>query len=271
MCDASQDEAVSCWSDPPHILTKLRDLLPFGKVTFAWDFSDFKDQTLEKIAEASLEQLLYWHLADATTVNNYPAETSLLWTKDDYFWFIHVPPNRQEFIRRIQEGDRLRYLERFHLNHDQVQVTFQELRLISREGQHSLVITEGVEFTYKWDSAFWETSLQNNQPLVDPSIFHLPPVQPDDPEILEFAAAAQFREEERNRQVQVPSLPPSSPPTPSTSSVSGWGDTSNQWNSRVPCWCKKEVCDCGYRPDTPPTPPSVVLWAPGQNYLPFRE
>jgi hypothetical protein len=43
LSDASQDLEVSCWSDPSHILTKLQNLLPFGKVTFPWDFIDFQD------------------------------------------------------------------------------------------------------------------------------------------------------------------------------------------------------------------------------------
>jgi hypothetical protein len=28
------------------------------------------------------------------------------------------------------------------------------------------------------------------------------------------------------------------------------------------------VCECGFRPRTPPTPEGIVLWAPGNNYLP---
>jgi hypothetical protein len=125
--DASQDLKVSCWSNPSHILTKLRDLLSFGQVTFPWDFIDFQNRILELIYSASQEQILYWHLADAATVNNYPAETVLLWTKDDYFWFIYIPSRREFLIQQLLAGEHLRYLEKFHLNHDQASVTFQEL------------------------------------------------------------------------------------------------------------------------------------------------
>jgi hypothetical protein len=103
LCDASQDKEVSCWSDPPHILSKLRDLLPFGKVTSAWDFSDFQDQVLEKVSDASQEQLLYWHLADAATVNNYPAESALLWTKDDYFGLSTFLPDAKNTFAKSKE------------------------------------------------------------------------------------------------------------------------------------------------------------------------
>ena len=81
---------------------------------------------------------------------------------------------------------------------------FQELRLVTQGSDHILAITEGIEFTYKWDSASWETTLENpDQSLVDPRIYHLPPDTPTDPEILEFTTA------------QLPTdlspLPPSSP------------------------------------------------------------
>ena len=263
--DASQCDIIDCWSDPPFLLNKLRDLLPFGKVTYQWDYEDFQNIDLARIAEAAQEQLLYWHLSEATTVNNSPAESILLWTKDDHFWFIHVPPQRQELIRRIRAGERVRYLERFSLNYDQVQVTWQEIRLVTRGTEFHLAIVEGKEFTYKWDSSNWETTLENpDHRLIDPQVYHLPPDTPDDPEILEFAEARA-----PPPLVETP-LPPSSPTSISTESVDGWGEP-NLWNGPRRCWCAKEVCDCGYRPDTPPTPPSVVLWAPGNAYLPFTQ
>jgi hypothetical protein len=50
-----------------------------------------------------------------------------------------------------------------------------------------------------------------------------------------------------------------------------WGaEPQFHWNTDR-CRCKKEVCDCGYRPDTPPTPPNIVLWAPRSVTLPYNE
>ena len=279
LVDASRDELVSCWSDPPVILKKLREELPFGRVTAPWDFETFRDQVLERISSYSLEQFLYWHLAQSATVNNHPAETVLLWVKDDYLWFIHIPPCRQEYIQCILAGERLRFIERFHLNYDQIQINFQELRLVTRgEDSYDLVITNGVEYTYKWDTEVWETTLQNCDNFIDPEVFHHPPETPEDQELLEFAEAIDLRNQETCTvaTAQIPNpwsedLPPSSPPSPSVSEVSGWNNSNNQWPVYCRCWCTKEVCDCGFRPDTPPTPPSVVLWTPGNNYLPFRE
>ena len=198
---------------------------------------------------------MYWHLSEATSLNNYPVEILLLWNSDDYFWFTHIPPREERLVQQIQEGSRFCYLERFRLDYSEIQATFQEIRLVSYDQGHRLVITEGKEYTYKWSTTTWETTLENpDHSLINPRIHHLPPQQPANTQVLEV-----LEQEE--------ALPPSSPPSTSDS-VSGWGDTPNIWASTGVCWCNKEVCDCGYRPDTPPTPPSVVLWAPGQNYLP---
>ena len=132
------------------VLQRLINLLPFGEVIPSSRFEEFVTQDLPSIADAAQEQLLYWHLADHPTLNNHPVESLLLWTKDDYFWFITVPPRREELIETIRRGERVRFLERFRLDHTEVQVSFQELRLKSHAQGHRLVITEGKEFTYKW-------------------------------------------------------------------------------------------------------------------------
>ena len=279
LLDASRDDLVSCWSDPPLLLKKLQEALPFGRITAPWDFKTFCDQVLEQISSYSLEQFLYWHLAQSTTVNNHPAETVLLWVKDDYLWFIHIPPCCQEYIQHILAGEHLRFIEQFHLNYDQIQINFQELHLVTgEEDSYDLVIPNGVKYTYKWDTEVWETTLQNCDSFIDPEVFHCPPETPEDQELLEFAEAIELRNQDTCAvtAAQIPNpwnenLPPSSPPSPSTSEVSGWNNSNNQWPVYHCCWCTKEVCDCGFCPDTPPTPPSVVLWSPGNNYLPFRE
>ena len=94
--DASTCDLINCWSDPPILLSKLCNLLPFGQVTYSWDFKTFMNNDLVHIAEVSQEQLLYWHLADSTTVHNLPTESLLLWNKDNYLWFLHVALRREE-------------------------------------------------------------------------------------------------------------------------------------------------------------------------------
>jgi hypothetical protein len=264
LIDVSRSELIDCWSNASKLLKDLYNLLPFGEALLPSQFEELVDQDLPKISRVAQEQLLYWHLSSATTIANHPVENILLWNKDDYFWFYHIPPREIELIAQILNGRRIRYLERFRLDYTEIQLTFQEIRLASHANGHRLAITEGREYTYKWANNTWENTLENpDQRLVDPRILHLPPDAPSDPAIIDFANTRRFFEEEQ--------LPPSSPPSPTTSDslATGWGVTSDQWNRTTSCWCSgKEICDCGYRPDTPPTPPSVVLWAPGQAYLP---
>ena len=142
------------------------------------------------------------------------------------------------------------------------------------EDSYDLVITNGVEFTYKWDTEVWETMLQNNDNFINPEVFHYPPENPEDQELLEFAEAIELCNQEIQAvaTAQIPNLwskdlPPSSPPSPSASEVSGWNNSINQWPVYHHSWCTKEVCDCSFQPDTPPTPPSVVLWTETTIYL----
>jgi hypothetical protein len=268
----SLQEWIDCWTDPPSIPRSLYTLLPFSKILYPWTYNTFVDVTLFDIAEQGSEQLLYWHLSQATTVNNAPANSILLWTKDEYFWFIDITPHQEEFKSRILGGERLRYLERFCLDYTQIELSFQELHLLTHKGGHRIVITEGKELTYKWSTPGWTTTLENpDHNLVDPQVYHFPPETPTDPEVIELL---EFREA-RNRPDPGPNppispLPPSSPPTsPSNSNTDGWGEPNPLWGLNT-CWCNKEVCDCGNCPQTPPTPPSVVLWSPGQKYLPYH-
>jgi hypothetical protein len=48
-----------------------------------------------------------------------------------------------------------------------------------------------------WDNAPWETTFCNpDTNLVDPRTFRLPPIEPTDPEVTEFAEAIQRRAED---------------------------------------------------------------------------
>ena len=83
----TQYEWIDCWTDPPCILRSLYILLPFAKILGTWDFESFIDITLADIAKTGLDQLLYWHLSDATTISNYPGKLSIMpW----YFYLLCV-------------------------------------------------------------------------------------------------------------------------------------------------------------------------------------
>ncbi|KAH9179075.1 hypothetical protein EDB89DRAFT_1901127 [Lactarius sanguifluus] len=255
-----QSTRIDCWADPPLVLKDLVNLFEFGET---WDhntFNNFQDD-LSAVVDTCNDQLLFWHLSDITT------EQLILWTKSDYLWFNHIPPQRDYLIQQLQAGNSVQYLDQFHLSYKEIEITFCKVWVVDREGPPSLVITEGTELTYSWESATWETTLNNpDHSLVNPCVYHEPPTDPNNPELVELLTA---RRANPLSLLACLSLPTSSPETEETnnSSNAGWGEEPNS----SMYWCTQEVCICGYRPETPPTPDSVVLWSPGHNYLPFRE
>ncbi|KAH9166536.1 hypothetical protein EDB89DRAFT_1910579 [Lactarius sanguifluus] len=258
--DISESSRIDSWVDPPLVLKNLVNLFEFGETWDTYAFNDFQDD-LSAVVDACNDQLLFWHLSDRTP------EQLILWTKSDYLWFNHIPPRRDYLIRQLQAGNSVRYLDRFRLSYEEIEITFYEIRVVDREGPPALVITEGTELTYSWERATWETTLNNpDHNLVNPRVYHQPPTDPNDPELVELLTARRTNPLSLLARL---SLPASSPETEETnnSSNSSWGEEPNVG----PCWCTQEVCICGYRPETPPTPEGVVLWSPGVNYLPFRE
>jgi len=280
--EANTDSSLLCWSENTQVVRHLRDLLPFGRILGPIRFSDFFNNTLALIVKASQEQLLYWHLAGTTTRNNYPEESLLLWNSDDHFWFNVVPIYENILIEQILGGEHLQYLERFRLDHNEIQFAFYDLRLASQAShQNRLVTTEGREFVYKWRTQEWETTTTNpDQRLINPRIYYFPPDHPSTRNQEYANPRIQVNQEELSEVLQEiiqEELPPSNPPSDvsnqsAPSSRSEWDLNDPSWNRQSSCWCEgKEICTCGFRPDTPPTPPSVVLWAPGFQYLPSSE
>ncbi len=177
LCDPTPLETVDSWSEGSLVLNKLIDLLPFGQVLSPAQYSEFVGRDLPRIASAAQEQLLYWHLAQATAPNNHPFETLLLWNNDDYLWFYHIANRKEELVEQIQQGVHYRFLEKFRLSHSQIEIDIQDVRLITAPGGHYLITVEGKELTYKWNDSTWTTTQENpDQRLVDPTVYYLPPV-----------------------------------------------------------------------------------------------
>ena len=198
LVDVSQDPLVESWTDPPFILRKLREFLPFSQVLGSQEYDYLVDQTLPRIVEAAQEQLLYWHLSGVTNVYNYPADAVLLWNSDTYLWFLQIYPDQDSLIQRILRGERIKYLERFRLDYSEIQLSFQEICLVTQEGNHRLIITEGREHTYQWTRSYWETMLENpDYCLVNPEVYHFPPAS------LEEISRSRFSSEGATTQEQV--------------------------------------------------------------------
>ena len=274
LVDISQDPLVESWTDPPFVLRKLRELLPFSQVLGSQEYNYLVDQTLPRIVEAAQEQLLYWHLSSVTNVYNYPADAVLLWNSDTYLWFLQVYPDQDSLVRRILGGENIRYLERFRLDYSEIQLSFQEIHLVTQSGNHRLIITEGREHTYQWTRSYWDTTLENpDHRLVNPEVHHFPPASLEELSLSRFSSEGATTQEQVDEQLLDQALPPSSPPSPAPSSAAHWEE---QPALTLPviiqtkCWCEKEdICTCSYKyPNTPPTPPYIVLWEPRAFVLP---
>ncbi len=187
MSDPTLLETIDSWSKGSLVINKLLKLLPFGRTLSPAEYSEFQSN-LPRIASAAQEQLLYWHLSQSTAPNNHPFETLLLWNNNDYLWFYAIPLQEQHLVDQLQDGVRIRYLEKFWLSHSQIEIDIQDLRLVTAPHGYQLVTMEGKELTYKWNDSTWNTTRENpDQRLVDPTIYYLPPSEPTDVEILKFA------------------------------------------------------------------------------------
>ena len=71
LIDISQDNAVNSWCDHSQVLLPLHTLLPFRWVLLSEAYN-FLVAKVSRISKVSQEQLLYWHLAKATTAITIP-------------------------------------------------------------------------------------------------------------------------------------------------------------------------------------------------------
>ena len=272
LIDLQDDPKADCWSQHSLVYKKLRELLPFGVFLVPEYYHRIVDENLESIVTAAQEQLLYWHLAQATTPLGEPVEILTICENEDYFWFEHVPEDRRTILAYLLEEERIRYLTRFHLTHEKIEIAFNEIRLVTvdpllpESERYRFCITDGREYTYQWTQGIWEVTLANpDQDIIDPRDWHYPPVVRRSPRFVQYiddTAVIREESESSNSDAWTP-LPPSSEQNWDLPDPNPWQPTS--------CTCRREVCNCGYRPDTPPTPEGVVLWAPGNQYLPFHQ
>ena len=271
------DHQLDNWSSCQQVVRSLRNLLPFGRHLEQWELDTFISSSLVPLVAAAREQLLYWHLTQATNDLNDPIDLLILTEEPRLFWEESVPPFSGEIRNNLHNANRVHYLTQFLLSNQKIEVTFNEIRLVNSPVagtgltfnlREELVATDGIELSYKWQDRVWETTLRNPDPnLINPEEFHRPNLVPAP---VATVAAATVRNEIESRPVLPRTPSPLPPSSPGTSVWNDWGVEPRYWNTDR-CRCKKEVCDCGYRPDTPPTPPNIVLWAPRFVTLPYNE
>ena len=294
--DIHNNPTVDAWTPATHVLGSLWRKLPFGRTLSPERYNNVID-SFTTLVEDAREQLLYWHTAGPlATREGVPLVDGLvLFANVDYLWFYHIAPIQQHIKNSILAGERIRYLEQFRLTYDLIEITFGEIRLspIQSEGDplsvqtpYRLVITDGRTHTFRFNTTFWETDLDNPDPsLTNPEEFRLPPSAPSNPRYHpanfpdEYQAARDL-DNERSRRIHFVTprrVSPSPPVIPLINRISDqFGQSETRWESppTTPdqpfraCFCGIDVCTCQYRPDTPPTPTEIRLWRPGVNYLP---
>jgi hypothetical protein len=180
------EPTVETWSPPTQLLRSLWRYIPFGRHLAPEDYDDVINN-LHLLKEQAREQLFYWYTAGplATNLQGSPVDSLTLFIESERFWFQHIAPIQQYLKDQIHQGRRIRYLERFHLDYDRIELSFNEIRISQIQfgtlppiiqAPYRLVICPGREHTFRWPTNFWETGLENpDSNLVNPTEYRLPP------------------------------------------------------------------------------------------------
>ncbi len=242
----------------------------------------------DDLIKACKAQILHWYLArTANWPNERPVHNLAIVKEDDHFWFHFVPTHQEPIRRRLLDGFPVLYLERFLLNLKFIQLTFDEVRLVTVNDKNQppgiplhyhFVSIPGRSYHFEWSTGIWTTSITFQDPLlVNPAADHAtPPTSPSRMDFFSFIA-----EEVENGPIlyytlaPTPSLPPSEANSDSSSvdyivarNLDTTGPHQRTTQNFPACWCNSEICTCTFRPHTPPTPPTIQLWHPRAWILP---
>jgi len=271
IADLRNQVHISYWSDHHLISQPLLNYLPFGRSLGPTTFYQYIDYQFDNLLIEARRNLLYWSLSDARHFNQTPVSQTTLFFDETFFWHYYIPVRTREITEALLQGNRVRFLSRFLLSREQVEVEFNELRLCTTNNGTELVYCHSKEYTYKWNTSLWEVNIINHeQALVNPANFSRPITEPNTfgreteyQEHLEqilsqpdnFSIDTQYWESLDTTEVNS-SLPSSSPSLPALSSRAHSPELQ-------PCWCGTDLCLCNNpRPVTPPTPPYIFLWKP---------
>jgi len=164
------------WSDHFLITKPLFDLLPFGRTLASVTFYQYIDYQLPNLVEQASNNLLYWNISGTQHFNGEVATQLTLFFDDTFLWHYYVLAKHQEITQSLHNGDRVWFLSRFHLLETQIEVEFNEIRLLKNPGEQPwLVYTDSKEYTYKWTTQQWDITIRNPEAtLINPWIFTIP-------------------------------------------------------------------------------------------------
>ena len=115
------------WSDFHFISKVLLDILPFGCLLIGRRFYAYVDYQLGLLADEAQRNLLYWALGDVRRFDRAPADQITLSYNKTFFWHYVVPPWHHKIITQLICGNRIRFLSRFHLLQEKVEVEFSKI------------------------------------------------------------------------------------------------------------------------------------------------
>ena len=255
------------------------------------------NSTKRQLCLQARTQFLYWYLARTNTGTSRSPITHLaIYYESDQFWFNHIANYRNNIINRLLvDENQVFFLQRFTLTHTFLELEIGELRLVSPpyttapasaestnfRAAHGLVHIPGSTYNLEFSenthptSPLWNLTHSYTDPqLVNPSQpYYFTPSSSGNPE---FPRNVQEPINYYLPFIDSDSLPSNSgypscrstpTPTPWEAPAPGWTSHNPYRTAIFPCACTGEFHTCSTRPDTPPTPPHLTLWTPGDLHL----
>jgi hypothetical protein len=177
IADLRNEVHVTLWSDHHLISQPLFDILPFGRALSPESFYQYHDYQFPELVILCRRNLLYWVLTRARHFTGDPATSITLFFDDTFLWHYYVPARQEEIKSALRNGDRIRFLSRFHLSQAEIQVEFSEFRLLSATNQ--IAYADSKEYVYTWATSSWRITILDTGPTVDPQRFTIPPTEPN--------------------------------------------------------------------------------------------
>ena len=302
LTDLRTEPHIEFRCDNPYLVTPLRRCLPFGHYLTTLQKNILTGGNYKaRLITHSRSQFLYWYLARAETSLRAPVDHLAIYYESEQFWFNHIASNRAAITHRLLNEQRpVFFLQRFSLTHTFLQLEIGELRLVTNtelpslenRPTHDLVHIPSTTWHFNWSTdstilfhPMWQvTPNHHDARLVDPpQPYFLPPSSPASSDLdsnssddVQYHLPTNIDEEDDTDEEEylLARRLPEPLPSPTWEQPApdpGWTayNPYRRRSARI-CTCNGELCSCGYRPNTPTTPPHITLWTPGDQFLPFR-
>ena len=152
---------VTYWSEQHLITQDLLDLLPFGRVLSATAFYQYTDFQLDALVAEAQKNFNLWVFTGVHQYNGILVDQISLFHDNTFLWHYSSPPQHQEIISHIQQGNRIRFLSRFYLSQAKIELEFSKIRLVNYSGDPELIYSNRKDYTYHWLTNLWDIGIVN--------------------------------------------------------------------------------------------------------------